>query len=273
MRSLPMISQDAESDPFERTAAQRARALIMDGNNLFEPAHAESVRVAAGLIYPAGELEIFEVVNPQLVSRADYLCFALNHAAGRYATQWRDSEEPSVREIAKALQAISTRAESLLQAMCYTESMGLPDDIVRPLIHGFPLVAFDGFPPVEEVPAMPSLGMGPTFNFRLDEKLQAIARDIALVRKAATDQAALFSQHVPQGRGGPRREMNPGVRALLCELCLAYERTFDRAARTSVDVESGVAGGPLLKFCSAALNVLGVQLGPDAIRSRIRSLT
>ncbi len=109
---------------------------------------------------------------------------------------------------------------------------------------------------------------------RLAEILEAIeaASELEQWAEQSAEDVVEFGQlTVPKGHRGDM-PLNDWIAAMLA----AYKQITGKEPATSIGAperdNEGVPGGPLLRFLEAAGKPLGIELTPDAWRSRVRSL-
>jgi hypothetical protein len=130
-----------------------------------------------------------------------------------------------------------------------------------------------GFP---DCPPVTFTMNGSTYqDWRGPDKVALAIDAVRLLRDwAAKAQERYISQVSPNNRD--RHKGNEPLDGLFFRLLAIWTEIFDRSIRTSVGAQGsqneGEATGPLIAFVTAALEPLGLSLGTDAVRARIRRL-
>ena len=92
-----------------------------------------------------------------------------------------------------------------------------------------------------------------------------------LSQKAASETKELGRLTVPPGNSGDR-----ATNDWIASMMVVYEKITGKEPATSVGgpgrKNEGIAGGPLIRFIQAAGKPLGIDLGEDAIRRRVRTI-
>ncbi|MCH8863709.1 MAG: hypothetical protein IID51_14575 [Proteobacteria bacterium] len=96
---------------------------------------------------------------------------------------------------------------------------------------------------------------------------------VVRLKHAAANARVDVERKVRSGQGGRRHEGDWALEEIIRLLLQLYEEVTDRQPGTSVDPNTGKAGGPVVRFLQLCLPRLGWHFSASAIRAHVRRVT
>lgn len=208
------------------------------------------------------------------ISRIHYLVEVLNHIAARWRIAFLvNSPGPRASQLFKCFEKLEKHSRTLSELLSEFQINidGTVDE--KEIVKFRCQVALEEFPELE-------LAEQNKFSKEHDQAwlnitpISEIRENIDELHRRSSLLKERWASYVKTGRGGARRSKDHASRLLLHMIISVYENVFGRKAATSTDPNnSGLAGGPLIRFSTEVLSRLGYDdLGPNAVRNRIRSV-